>query len=86
MLTVEMLERALDLAVRLGYTVRQDCFAGNGGGACQLKGRKFLFVDLDVGPEEQLDQVVAALRHEPNALSLPIPRELGDLLKLRKIA
>jgi hypothetical protein len=86
MLTVEALEQALDLAVRLGYTVRQDCFAGSGGGACQLKGRKFLFVDLDLGPEEQLDQVVGALRHEPNSLSLPIPRELGELLNVRKIA
>jgi hypothetical protein len=86
MLTVEMLEQALDLAMRLGYTVRQDCFAGSGGGACQLKGRKFLFVDLDVGPEEQLDQVIAALRHEPIVPSLPIPRELGELLGVRKIA
>ena len=86
MLRVEMLDQALDLAVRLGYTVRQDCFAGSGGGACQLKGRKFLFVDLDVGPDEQLDQVLAALRHEPNALTFPIPRELGELLKVRKSA
>ena len=84
--TVEMLEQALDLAVRLGYTVRQECFAGSGGGACQLKGRKFLFVDLDLGPEEQLEQVAAALRHEPNTSTLPISRELGELLKVRKIA
>jgi hypothetical protein len=84
--TVEILEQALDLAVRLGYTVRQECFAGSGGGACQLKGRKFLFVDLDLGPDEQLDQVATALQHEPIAPTLPISRELGELLKVRKIA
>jgi hypothetical protein len=84
--TVEILEQALNLAVRLGYTVRQECFAGSGGGACQLKGRKFLFVDLDLGPAEQLDQVVTALQQEPTNPTLPISRELGELLKVRKIA
>ena len=84
--TVEMLEQALDLAVRLGYSVRQDSFAGSGGGGCEVKGRKFLFLDLDLAPEEQLDQVVAALRHEPLAPTIVMPRELGELLKVRKIA
>ena len=84
--TVEMLEHALDLAVRLGYSVRQECFAGNGGGACQLKGRKILFVDLDLDPAEQLDQVVTALQQEPITPTFPISRELGELLKVRKIA
>jgi len=31
--------------------------AGNGGGGCELKGRKLFFLDLDVGPEHQLEQV-----------------------------
>jgi len=84
--TVEMLEQAVDLAVRLGYSVRQDSFAGSGGGCCEVKGRKFLFLDLDLSPEEQLDQVVAGLRHEPIAPTIVMPRELGELLKVRKIA
>jgi hypothetical protein len=84
--TVEILEQAVDLAIRLGYTVRQESFAGSGGGACELKGRKFLFLDLDLGPEEQLEQTIGALRHEPGTVALPMSRELGDLLKVRKIA
>ena len=84
--TVEMLEQAVDLAVRLGYTVRQEWFAGSGGGGCELKGRKFLFLDLDLAPEERLEQVVAALRHEPAAATLAMPRELGELLKMRRVA
>jgi len=84
--TVEILDQALNLAVRLGYTVRQEWFAGSGGGGCEVKGRKFLFLDLDLSPEEQLEQVVAALRHEPIGPTLVLSRELGDLLKVRKIA
>ena len=84
--TVEMLDRALDLAVRLGYTIRQECLSGVGGGGCELKGQKLLFLDLDLRPDEQLEQVLAALRHEPDAVTLPMPRELSNLLKTRKIA
>lgn len=84
--TVEILEQAIDLASRLGYVVRQEWFAGSGGGACELKGRKFLFVDLDLSPDEQLEQVTAALRHEPEAMTLAMPVELRELLKVRKIA
>jgi hypothetical protein len=84
--TVELLDQALDVAVRLGYTVRQEWFAGNGGGGCEVKGRKFLFLDLDLSPEEQLEQVAATLQHEPIAPTLPMPRELGELLRVRKIA
>jgi hypothetical protein len=83
--TVELLEQALDLAARLGYTIRQDCLAGRGGG-CELKGRKLFFLDLDLGPDEQLEQIVETLRCEPAAATLPMPGELRELLKVRKIA
>jgi hypothetical protein len=84
--TVEILEQALDLAVRLGYSIRQECLAGNGGGGCELKGRKLFFLDLDLGPTEQLDQILEVLRREIDVPKLPIPQELGELLKIRKIA
>jgi hypothetical protein len=84
--TVELLEQALDLAVRLGYAVRQEWLAGVGGGGCELKGRKLFFLDLDLGPDEQLEQVLDTLRHEPEAVRLPMPHELRELLSVRKIA
>ena len=84
--TVEMLDQAIALAKRLDYAIRQDSFAGCGGGGCELRGRKFLFLDLDLDPEEQLEQVLSALRHQPAAQTLPMSRELGELLKVRKIA
>jgi hypothetical protein len=83
--TVEILDQAVELVAHLGYTVRQEWLAG-GGGCCELKGRKLLFLDLDLGPEERLDQVLAALQREPDATRLPMPQELRELLKLRKIA
>ena len=84
--TIELLEQALAAARRLGYTLRPEWFAGSGGGGCELKGRKFLFLDLDLSPAEQLDQVLETLRHEPEAANLPLPGELRKLLQVRKIA
>jgi hypothetical protein len=84
--TVDMLEEALDLAARLGYTIRQEWLAGSGGGDCELKGRKLFFLDLDLGPAEQLEQVLEALRREPGAARLSMPQELRELLQVRKIA
>jgi hypothetical protein len=84
--TVELLDEALNLARRIGYTIRQECLAGAGGGGCELKGQKLFFLDLDLRPDEQLAQVLAVLRHEPDALNLPVPQELHELLKVRKSA
>jgi hypothetical protein len=84
--TVEMLEQALDLAMRLGYIIRQEGLAGSGGGGCELKGRKLHFLDLDLGPGEQLEEALETLRREPHAIELPMPPELRELLKMRKSA
>jgi hypothetical protein len=84
--TVEILGYCLDLARRLGYEIRQDWLNGNGGGGCILRGRKILFLDLALGPAEQLDQVLDSLRHDPDALDSPMPQVVYDLLVLRKIA
>ncbi len=84
--TVELLEQALDAAVRLGYTVRQEWLAGSGGGGCEFRGRKLLFIDLDLDPAEQLDQALDALRPEPNLAVLSLPRELSEAFDLRKSA
>ena len=84
--TVEMLGQALDLSARLGYKVRQECLAGCGGGGCEIKGRKIIFLDLDLGPNEQLEQVLDTLRREPEATQLLMPHQLLELLKARKVA
>jgi hypothetical protein len=87
--TVEMLGHALDLAAQLGYMVREEWLAGptgSSGGGCVLKGRKLLFLDLATGPDEQLHQILETLRCDPDALGLPMPQALRDLLAARKVA
>ena len=84
--TVEILGYCLDLARRLDYEIRQEWLAGNGGGGCILRGRKILFLDLALGPADQLDQVLDTLRREPEAHRLPMPQAVRDLLTVRKSA
>jgi hypothetical protein len=74
--TVERLEAALALAERLGYRVRLESLWSEGGGGCEIRGQKWLFVDLSLAPREQLEQVLATLRREAalHAAARP-PRE-----------
>lgn len=83
--TVELLEHALDAAVQLGYSVRQEPMAGGGGG-CELNGRKLFFLDLDLEPAEQLEQLVETLRRESEADLPAMPDRLQEMLASRKCA
>ena len=83
--TVDLLEAALSVADRLGYRLRQDWLDGSGG-ACQLSGQKWLFLDLAESPTEQLGMVLDALRADPDLASTELPAELEPLLRLRKSA
>ena len=84
--TVELLEEALELAGRLGYQVREEWLGGSGGGGCELKGRKILFLDLALAPVDQLDQVVQTLHREPNVAALAMGHQLRQLMDVRKSA
>ena len=84
--TVEMLEHAVDLASQVGYRVRHEWLGGSGGGGCELRGRKILFLDLAQGPAEQLDLVLDTLRREPHVAELPMPGCLRELLAVRQTA
>lgn len=84
--TVELLAEALDLVARLGWQVRQDWLDGNGGGLCELRGRKIFFLDLALSPADQLDGLVDALRRDPAAAGLPTAAALRELLAVRKTA
>ncbi len=79
--TVELLEEALRSAQRLGYQVRHEWLGGSGGGACEIQGRKWLFVDLALGPADQLEQVLDTLRREPDPASFPLPDLLDRTLR-----
>jgi hypothetical protein len=84
--TVVLLAHAINLTEQLGYAVRQEWIDHNGGGGCELRGRKFLFVDLAAPPSDQLEMVLGVLRCEPAAAQLSMPKELLAALRLRKSA
>ncbi|HUY33211.1 MAG TPA: hypothetical protein VMV69_10555 [Pirellulales bacterium] len=84
--TVDLLEQALRAATQLGYGVRQEWLGGSGGGSCEIKGRKWIFLDLALSLPDQLEQVAEALRREPAAACLPLTPALGRLVAPRKAA
>jgi len=63
--TVDALQASLELAQHAGYEIRNEWLGGSGGGGCELNGRKLLFLDLALGPLEQLEIVLDTLRRDP---------------------
>lgn len=59
--TVELLEQALDAAKRCGYSIRHEWLGGNGGGPCEIRGQKWLFIDLALSYPEQLELALEAI-------------------------
>jgi hypothetical protein len=86
MRTVELLERSLEHAQNLGYQVRHEWLGGSGGGACEFGGRKWLFVDLALTVDEQLEQVCAALRNDSAIYVVDIDPSVRRALNLSRVA
>lgn len=84
--TVELLEEATSLATRLGFKIRQEWFGGSAAGACEIKGQKWIFIDLALSPGEQLEQVLAALREMAILPDLAASGHLQTLLQPRRAA
>lgn len=84
--TVERLEQALAAAAARGFIVRQDWFNGTVSATCELKGRRWLFIDLALSPSEQLATVLEALATDDRSQQ-PIGRaEVHEMNSLRKAA
>ena len=60
--TVEMLSEAIAVARQLGYQIREDQLEGAGGGHCLIRGRKWLLLDITQSADEQLHDVLDAVR------------------------
>ena len=84
--TVELLEQALHVADQLGYSIRHEWLGGAGGGACEIRGRKWLFVDLALNAVEQLEQVVTVLQADAAVYTAELPPAMRRLLGIRKSA
>lgn len=84
--TVELLDQAIALAKQCGIVVRQDWFGGAAAGACEFKGRHWVFIDLALTPQEQLEQVLVALDTCQEADRIETAPKLRKVLTLRKAA
>ena len=76
--TVELLEEALALAEKTGFSVRRQWLAEGLGGMCRIGEQRVLFINLGASSDEQLGHAIEALR------SLNLPKEdlgFSDSLK-----
>jgi hypothetical protein len=83
--SVQALEEALAVAKRLGFDVREDSLGG-AGGACRIRGRKFLYLELNSSVRERLDQVLTALRGEPELQRIQVSPALRRLFRAERAA
>ncbi len=84
--TVELLEECCETARQLGYRIRHEWLGGSGGGACEFGGRKWIFIDLALNADEQLEQVSEALRQDPGIHLCDVSNTVSRLLGLRRAA
>ncbi|MFP6675326.1 MAG: hypothetical protein VB878_09660, partial [Pirellulaceae bacterium] len=83
--TVDLLHEALETAQQLGYGIRHE-WLGTGGGACELTGRKWLFVDLAMNSQEQLEKVCEALQQDARLDCSKLSDGLSRWLQFRRAA
>jgi hypothetical protein len=83
MLTVELLEQALELARRNGYKIRQEWLEGSPGGACIIRGQKWLFLDPTRSRRDLLSDVLDALWADPEVTAIDLSAELQRELSER---
>jgi hypothetical protein len=61
--TIDLLEEALAIAQRQGYTVRRQWLGENLGGPCRIGKELVLFINLSIPADEQLRHAMDAIRH-----------------------
>ncbi|MCH2113771.1 MAG: hypothetical protein MK171_02495 [Pirellulales bacterium] len=84
--TAQLLSSALEVARDTGFQVREEILEGAGGGHCLIRGQKWLLLDLTQSQQEQLDDVIDALRSQPQLELTKVPRELVECLRSPKAA
>ncbi|MCA9269927.1 MAG: hypothetical protein KDA41_15710 [Planctomycetales bacterium] len=83
---IEHMKDAAALAERLGWRIRYEYLGEVGGGACEVGGRKLIFVDVALSPLEQFHQVIEAIRDDAAVHTVDVPACLAPYLELRRAA
>ena len=84
--TVELYESAKSFAESIGYQVREENLGGVGGGACEVAGKKCLFVDITLSSVDQFDELIAAISNDPATYTAEIPGELRSYFAMARAA
>lgn len=84
--TVDLLAQALRATQRLGYRLRQECLDATASGACEINGQKWLFLDLNDNPLEQLHIVLEVLAAERSRAQIELDPQISGLLDNRSAA
>ncbi len=79
--TLGLYEEARQLALDLGYVVREEVLGDLPGGLCAMQGRQHLLLNLEHGVAERLDKLLAALAADPRIESEPKSRLLEARLR-----
>ena len=78
MSTIQEFDQLVAIAETLGYRIRYDYFGGTGGGVCEFAGTKWLFIDLALTCNEQLEQLRGTLAKEPLLSTLKLDDSIRD--------
>jgi hypothetical protein len=84
--SVELLEQALAAAKQLGFRIREDALNGCAGGACQIKGQRWLFIDPSLSTRERLEQVLDALAALGSGIDGELSAPLSRIIHGRRAA
>ena len=79
--TADLLELAVATVESLGYKSRWEWLGDNGGGGCEIRGQKWLFIDLAQDPAMQLATVLEVLAHEARMRKVALPEALERLAR-----
>jgi len=79
--TATQLNALLDLAEQFGIEVRQVPLDDGGGGLCELRGRRILFVDVLADTSDQIARVAGALACLPELENKYVVPQLRELLE-----
>lgn len=84
--TAQLLSQAIELSQRAGYQIREEVLEGAGGGHYLIHGKKCLMLDLTQTHQEQLKDVLDALRAEPQLDLTDVSEPLAQYLYVPRAA
>lgn len=75
--TLGLFAEARQLAIDLGYVIREEPLGDLPGGACQVGQERRILLNLEQPVPAQLDVLVRSLAADPRAAAQPMSRLLG---------